>query len=286
MYDLNNKTVIVTGASSGIGWHTARLFAQQGSKVALVARSKDKLESLKHQIEADGGTALVSPTDILNLDQVAQMLQDVLKTFGPVDVLVNNAGVGAFRKVTDSIGTVDFHQMMNINYHAPVILTQLVLPLLIKNGSGQIINVSSLLGKRAMPFMAAYSASKYALNGFTQALRAEVMHENVDIILVNPAVTRTAFFSKASPDHGEGMLSQMPGVMEPDAVAKAIVNASRKQKREVTLSTYGRWFIRLSRWFPRMMDNMIAKQVGGTYESQKQQTNTSEPDTKKPSPPN
>jgi short-subunit dehydrogenase len=246
-----DKIVIITGASSGIGRDTAVRFAKEGARVVLAARSREGLEETARML--DGKEALVVPTDVTKRDEVDRLIGGTIERYNRVDVLVNNAGVGYFGPVV----TMPHHEIdrvMGVNFFGLVNCTQAVLPPMIERCQGQIINVSSVVGKRAFSNIAVYSASKFAVNGFTEALRVEVARYGIEVILICPTSTDTPFFERAGSDGMTPKRARSPVVMGSDRVAEIIVDAAVGRKREVVLSYSARFFLMINKLMPGMVD--------------------------------
>jgi short-subunit dehydrogenase len=240
--DIRGKTVIVTGASSGIGRRTAWAFGRAGCRVAVIARRSGLLETLAESIESCGGTALVLPADLGDADEAAATGRRALEAFGSVDILVNNAGVG-YTGLVDEIPVEEYRRLMDVNFLGAVALTKSVLPAMRAQRSGHIINVSSVIGARATPLSSAYCATKFALNGFTEALRVEVTPDHIDVSLVQPGLTRTDFGSVA--ERGTRYARARPSLRQrfaqsPEHVAAVIVQCARHPRRRITLTAGGR----------------------------------------------
>jgi len=178
------RRVIVTGASSGIGRDTATMFAQEGASVALFARREQMLTRLAREIESRGGRALPIACDVSDVDQVKPAIDEVEEQFGGVDVLINNAGV-LIPSLFRSARLEDLRRMMDINFFGAIHTTQAVLPIMEKQRRGNIVNISSIAGRRGGITLAGYSASKSALIAFTEALRAELFASGITASLVD-----------------------------------------------------------------------------------------------------
>src|SRR5689334_10169386 len=166
-FDIKGKVVLVTGASTGIGRATAQAFAREGAKVALAARNESALRDAAQAISASGGTALAVPMDLSKKDQVQAGVRTVREKLGPVDVLINNAGYAVGGLVEDC-PVEQYRNNFEVNFFGPIALIQAVVPDMKAKRSGQIINVSSGVGRRALPGFSSYSTSKFALNGLTE----------------------------------------------------------------------------------------------------------------------
>ena len=206
--------MVVTGASAGIGWVTADLFARRGSRMVLAARREERLEALARAIRVRGGTAVVQRCDVTELTELEALRDQALTTFGRVDVLVNNAGIpggGPFRDV--DLGYLV--SLIRTNFTAIVMATKVFLPPLVESG-GHVVNVASLAGRFAVPGSAVYSATKHAVIAFSESLHTELA-PRVLVTAVNPGLVQTEGFPQ------RGMPRRL--VMRPERVAHVIVRA-------------------------------------------------------------
>ncbi|MBD3882883.1 SDR family NAD(P)-dependent oxidoreductase [Phormidium tenue FACHB-886] len=190
MSSLKDKVVIVTGASSGIGEATAIALAQQGAKVAIVARRSDRLEALAQRIQGNGGEVLSVAADVADEAQVRNFVSQTKSRWGQVDILINNAGVMLLGMI-DGANTEDWRRMMNINVLGLMYATHAVLPLMKAQGQGHIVNISSVAGRVANAGSGVYNASKWAVNAFSEALRKEVYQNNIRVTIVEPGLVAT-----------------------------------------------------------------------------------------------
>ncbi|MBI4541183.1 MAG: SDR family oxidoreductase [Gemmatimonadetes bacterium] len=240
---LAGRVAVVTGASSGIGRATAMALARQGARVALVARSEEKLREVAEEITSDardGGAraaaehprALVVPTDVADPRAVETMAVRVGAALGPVDILVNNAGIGHWSPFVE-LAADRARRILEVNLFGAFHCTWAFLPEMLERGSGTIVFISSGFGALPFPWSSVYCASKHAVNGFAGALRAEVEPLGVRVILVMPGVTRTGFFG-ANAVPAEAILSSVGGrAQTPEEVARRVVSAIRRGKRRV-----------------------------------------------------
>lgn len=252
-YELSDRVVLITGASSGIGRACAVEYHLAGSRVVAVARSAEKLETLRTQLPTN--RLAIAVADITIPAQRQAALQLARERFGPIDILINNAGWASFGSVR-CLPPEHLERMLNLNFAAPVSLIQAVLPDMLARRSGQIINISSVVGCQAMPRMAAYSATKAALNALTTALRMELKGTGLDVLLVAPGSTRTPFFDSAAQIDTKAVRFAETQY-SPERVARAIFRTSRRRRREVTLTAEGKLIALIRRISHRLADQII-----------------------------
>lgn len=241
-YEIHDRVVVITGASSGIGRACAVAFHRAGARVAGVARSADKLQALVDELGGD--RVMACQADVTVAEERERALEMIRTRLGAVDVLVNNAGWASFG-VVGKLPVDHLERMWALNVAAPVALIQAVLPEMLARGSGQIINISSVVGTQPIPRMTMYSATKAALSALTTGLRMELKGTGVDVLLVAPGSTNTPFFTTAaSVDVKAVRLGQAQ--YSPERVARAVVRSSRRRRREITLTLPG-WFITVVR---------------------------------------
>lgn len=202
---LQNEVCIITGGGSGIGRGAALLMAQSGAKIVLVGRTASKVEVVKGEIEAAGGTALVCALDVADYDSVQQMVKDVLDTFGRIDVLVNNAGHSSHNRRLLNITPEEIRQVIDSNLIGTIFCTQAVVPSMLEAKSGTIINVSSLAAIHAGPFSGlAYGAAKAAVNNFTEFLNADLVNTGIRASVIMPGEIDTPILDlRPIPPSGE-----------------------------------------------------------------------------------
>jgi 3-oxoacyl-[acyl-carrier protein] reductase len=212
---LCNQVAVVTGAARGIGEAIANRLADMGATVVLTARDPARLAQVKTAIEHRGGRASVLPCDLTDASAVAALGEKVAKEHGRCDILVNNAGVGVLRKPLIDLPVEEWDQMMHTNLRAPYLMMRSLAPLMIAARSGHIINISSLAGKNILPDGAAYSASKWGLNGLTYSVAEELRQYNVRVAVIAPGSVNTHFGGP----HGTKDPSRM---IQPDDVAQVV----------------------------------------------------------------
>lgn len=252
----HNRVVILTGATQGIGRATAYLLAQAGCKLALAARTAESLQTLATELRQAGHDAAVFSTDMGDTAQAADLARKTAETFGKIDVVINNAAIGVRDQVLD-LPEAAARRVMEVNYFGPVALIQAALPYLKANPEGGlIINVSSIVGRRAMPGIAGYCASKAALEKLAESLRLEVRTDNIRVSTVYPGVTVTRFNdnSLGSSQHGRGRVKGVP----PERVAQAILKTIRREPRDVFITLFDRAFVTVSALWPGLMDRLLS----------------------------
>jgi short-subunit dehydrogenase len=261
--DLLDRRLLITGASSGIGRAVAEQASQQGARLGLVARSADKLQALARDLSARGRDVVVLPGDITRDDDRRRIMQEFVDHFGGLDVLINNAGIGSFGHFIDSTEAV-LRQVMEVNFFAPAEMIRLAIPHLTRGEQPAIVNISSMCGRRGLPAWPEYSASKFALCGLTEALRAEMARFDISVLLVIPGLTRTDLHQHLLRNEGR-MKIDFAGGMPPEDVAKSILRSLRKNKRETVLGWEARWILRVNRFLPGFVDRMLIRKVGQLY---------------------
>ncbi|CQR58000.1 SDR family NAD(P)-dependent oxidoreductase [Paenibacillus riograndensis] len=248
---LQDKVVVITGASSGIGALTAQMLGKRGAIPILLARSEDKLKDTAAGIPGVFG---LYACDVTDEEQVQNTFADILRVYGRIDVLLNNAGYGKFAAFTD-MESREFDDMMDVNYMGIVRCTKAVVPHMLERGSGQIVNVASMAGKIGTARSVAYTATKHAVLGFTNALRQELRRQGIIVSAVNPGPIATEFFRTADPSGSyEKSVARM--MMTPEHVSKKIVKLIDKGKEEIDLPGFAAVGIRLYGLFPRLADKL------------------------------
>jgi len=214
MKNLKNHVVVITGASSGIGLESAKLFAEQGCRLALLARSEAKLKEAAEAAQSAGAEVLALPTDVTDEKAVASAFAKIQETFGRIDVLINNAGVG-FATDLASCPVEDYRKIFETNVTGVFLCNRAALPGMKAQKSGHIINVSSVVGKVANPGAPLYCASKHALNGYTSGLQQQVAKDGIRVSSVSPAAVDTAYWDGRDVDRSK--------FLKPEEVAQVIL---------------------------------------------------------------
>lgn len=235
--DVQDKVVLITGASAGIGLATARRFAAADAKVAIAARSVDKLNQLADELRQQGHEALVVPVDMRNQAEVARMVETTVRHFGRVDVLINNAGQAAAGQLAE-IDLAHYREIIELNLFGPLYAIQAVVQTMRKNGGGLIINISSRVSKMSIPGLGTYASTKAALNKLSDTARVELAPDNIRVITVYPRMTATDF-GKNSLGNREMRQQQRSAAPRPDMVidsaeyvAERILDAAQKEPEE------------------------------------------------------
>ncbi|SFF45740.1 hypothetical protein SAMN04487969_14212 [Paenibacillus algorifonticola] len=249
---LNGKVVLISGASSGIGALAAKQLAMRGAIVVLTGRN---VEKLKAHVAEIGGDSSYYQMDVTSMEDVQQVIQAVVKKHGRLDILINNAGYGHF-KYFETMPVEEFDQMMDTNYMGIVRCTKAVLPYMLSQGSGHIVNIASLAGKIGSAKSTAYTATKHAVLGFTNSLRMELRGKGIVVSAVNPGPIDTPFFSLADPS-GNYVKNVSFFMMKPDYVVKAIVRLIERRKAEINLPKSAAFGIKLYQLFPRLIDRVF-----------------------------
>ena len=254
---LDGCRVIVTGASSGIGRAVAVGLAKKGASVMVNARREVRLRQLTEKIAQAGGSAAYYAGDMTKEADRQRLIDTACQELGGLDSLINNAGLGGIGTFA-AADPSRIRQIMELNFFAPVELTRLALPRLRKGRSPIIVNIGSVLGHFAVPRKSEYCASKFALHGFSDALRAELAAEGIDVLLISPSTTATEFFDSAIADKSrQGKIASR--TMPPESVANRVIRAMELGKREVILSAGGRLMVWIDRLFPGISAKLVAR---------------------------
>ncbi|BFH60932.1 SDR family NAD(P)-dependent oxidoreductase [Paenibacillus azoreducens] len=253
---LKDKVVVITGASSGIGLLTARLLSEEGAVPILAARSRQKLAEASSGI---AGKHEIKVLDVTREDQVKQMINEIIADHGQIDILLNNAGYGQFESIVD-MPSEEFGRMMDVNYMGIVRCTKAVLPHMLGRGSGRIVNVASMAGKIGTAKSTAYTATKHAVLGFSNALRQELRGTGVTVSTVNPGPIDTPFFELADP--AGGYTSNVKWLMmKPEYVARKIVRFMDSGKEELNLPLKAAAAMRFYQLCPRLADRLTYRMM-------------------------
>lgn len=256
---LNEQVVLITGASSGIGRQSAVRFAREGARVILVARNEEALADAVREIEGDGGQAVYAVADVAEVDQLKSAAEKGVARFGRIDTWVNNAGVGMYTKILET-DPADDRRLFETNFWGIVNGSRLAVPRLQSAGGGALINVGSVVSDVATPVQGMYATSKHAVKGFTDALREELLHDQVpvSVTLIKPAAIDTPF-----PRHAKNNFDRQATLPAPiydvDLVADPILYAATHGNRALNAGGGGLAITLLGDHFPSLFDWVMAK---------------------------
>lgn len=257
--DLKGKTVVITGASAGLGRAMVREFAKHGANIGLIARGIDGLNAAKDEVESFGSKALVVATDVANAEAVEAAAQKIEDAFGKIDVWINNAMVSVFGPVKE-LKAKDFKRVTDVTYHGQVYGTMAALKRMLPRNDGSIILIGSALAYRGIPLQSAYCGAKHAIHGFFESLRSELIKDksNVSLSMIQlPAMNTTQFGFVKSYLPNEP--KPMGKIYEPELVAKVVVEVAKHPKREVYVGYSTVKTIVGNKVLPAFLDNYLAK---------------------------
>jgi short-subunit dehydrogenase len=282
---LEGRVVIITGASAGIGEASARMLAREGAHVAIVARRRDRLDALKREIEAAGGQALVVDADITSPQDRDRLVREALSVSGRIDGLVNNAGFGQ-RGPIEIVPIEKIRQNFETNLFSLIALTQIIIPGMRRQGSGRIVNMSSVAGKIARPLSSVYDSTKHALEAISDGMRGELAPFGIQVVVIEPGFILTEFLGVAnevsrevieqdSPyapffegfEAGYERIRRLAG--RPEDIARLVVEAftAPRPRPRYAAPRHARVFLALKRWLPeRLFDYFATRQSGVSAE--------------------
>jgi short-subunit dehydrogenase len=254
--DLRGKVAVITGASSGIGRAAAVAFACEGVRVVLGARRADRLQEAVAAIQQEGGQVRALQTDVTRPEEVKRLTDEAVAAFGRLDILVNNAGLGYFGRL-ESMPMEEIRHLFEVNVMGTIYGIQAAVPIMRSQRSGHIISISSVVGKRATPGSAVYSATKFAQVALSESLRLEVADAGIDVSVICPVSTTTEFFTVAT---ARSPLKHDPAgpVYSAEQVAEVIVRCARRPRAEVMVYPPVRLMVILNAVWPRLMDRVLA----------------------------
>ena len=261
--ELTGKRAILTGASGGIGRAIAIELMRAGARFALASRSADKLNTLAKQLQTNN--VIVVPTDVTNPDERQRLVETAVRAFGGLDLLINNAGIGSWGHFADSTEEI-CRTVMEVNFFAPVELTRLAIPHLMKGNQPAVVNVTSMCGRKGMPAWPEYSASKFALVGMSEAWRGEFERFDVAVLTIVPGMTNSGFQNNWLRTEGKADLRFEKG-MTPEYLATRIIDAMRRNRTETVVGSEARRLLLFNRYFPRLTNWLIARKVKKLYAS-------------------
>jgi len=255
-----SKTIVITGGSSGIGKACAELYGKNGYNVVFTGRDEKKIESVASSLREQNIDCLGIAVDAASEQGAKMVIEKALQKFGSIDVLICNAGI-SMRALFEDLAIDVFKKVMDVNFMGTVYYVKFALPHLLKS-KGTIIGMSSINGRRGTPARTAYSSSKHAMEGFFEALRAEVMNRGVHVLVVCPGYTGTNIRNTALTADGKAQ-GESPRdeskMMSAEKVASYIFAGQKKKKRDIVLTPLGIWLIRLNKIVPALMDKIVIR---------------------------
>lgn len=270
---VGEQVIVITGASTGIGWETAIELGTRGSSVVLAARNETALREAAKEVERLGGKPYVVVTDVSQWEQVNRLAQQAVDRFGRVDTWVNNAAVSEYGTV-EAMTIPEFERVLQVILLGQIYGMQAALPHLICQGQGTIINVASVLAVRSVPLQSAYCAAKHGIKGFTETLRMELVHEHpgIRVTLVMPSSINTPPFAHARSKLGVFPKPISP-IYEPRTVAQAILQVAEHPQRDIFVGGFGQLLGILEAFVPSLLDWYMVRN-GKLFKGQK----TNQPD--------
>lgn len=254
---ISGARTIVTGASSGIGRAIVLELARRKARILATARRADRLAELGDEMKSLGADYEFLAGDVTDADHRQQLIETVRSRFGGLDILLNNAGITSIGLLSE-VEEQRVRRVFEVNFFAPVETIRAALPLLRQGTNPLIVNVSSVLGHRGVPKKSVYCASKFALHGFSDALRAELVGEKIDVLLVSPATTRTEIFDVADGDASQLKWMKL-GSVSARYVARRAVRAMRRGRHEIILTPGGKALVWADRLCPPIVNRLVAK---------------------------
>ena len=255
---MNNKVIIITGGSSGIGKALALEYGRLGAHVVITGRNQEKLQATTDELKQSGISIVGIPCDSSLEKETRLMVEQVKNQFGHIDLLVNNAGI-SMRSMFEDVSVDVLKTVMDINFWGTVYATQAALPYL-KESKGGIIGISSIAGYRGLPVRSGYSASKFAMNGFLEALRTELLHSGVHVLIACPGFTasniRNSSLNAEGNITGESMREEEK-MMSAEEVAKKIIRAYQQKKKTLIMTFQGKLTVFLNKWMNGLMDTLV-----------------------------
>jgi short-subunit dehydrogenase len=255
MSKLENKVVLITGASSGFGEDAALLFAAEGCKVVLAARRIDRLQNLAAKIQDAGGEAIAIPVDIIDTAEVENMVQTTLDLYGQIDILFNNAGIGRVEWFENHSLERDINTLVQVNLTALMQVTHAVLPHMLARGEGHIINMVSVAGLISLPLITSYSASKFGARAFTDALRREVAPFGIKVSGIYPGPASTEFGQHVGKNEAYHSVSPLLNFhMTSKYVASRVLDVAKHPRRSLVIPWWLRILTTFDILFPVVVD--------------------------------
>jgi dehydrogenase/reductase SDR family member 7B len=255
---MKNKVVIITGGSSGIGKALAREFGAQGSKILITGRTPETLSRTVEELQQAGITIVGFRADVSHEEDNKRMAEEAIRVYGKIDILINNAGI-SMRALFEDVDMEVLKKVIETNFYGVLYATKYCLPEILKN-HGSVIGISSVAGYRGLPGRTGYSASKFALNGFLEVLRTELINRNVHVLTACPGYTtsniRKRSLNKDGKIQGESPLDETT-MMSAEECAHHIYKATVKRRKILILTKKGKLTVFINKWFPVWADKLV-----------------------------
>lgn len=259
---MKDKVVIITGGSSGIGKALAQEFGSKGSKIVITGRRLEPLQEVAKELKQEGIELVTLQADVSKEEDNKYMAEEVIKRFGKIDILINNAGI-SMRALFNDVDLDVVKKVMDINFYGVLYATKYCLPSIIEN-KGSVVGISSIAGYRGLPGRTGYSASKFALQGFLEVLRTEMIPTGVHVLTASPGFTasniRKVSLTKDGTSQGESPRDEGK-MMTAEECANHIYKATQKRKKILILTTLGVFTVWMNKLFPSLMDKIVFKEM-------------------------
>jgi len=255
---MQNKVVIITGGSSGIGKALAEEFGSRGSKIVITGRNEETLSKAETELQQKNIDVRKFRSDVSNQQDNIQMAQYAIDQFGKIDILINNAGI-SMRALFEEVEMEVIKKVMDINFYGSLFATKACLPSIIAN-KGSLVGISSIAGFRGLPGRVGYSASKFALQGFLESLRTEMIYKGVHVLTACPGFTtsniRKSSLTKDGSKQNESPMDEQK-MMSAEECAALIYKATKRRKKYLVMTSEGKMLVLLNKFFPGMMDKIV-----------------------------
>jgi dehydrogenase/reductase SDR family protein 7B len=257
---MKDKVVLITGGTSGIGKALAFAFGRAGAKIVITGRNEENLQATGKALEAQHIENLALAADVSREADCARMVAQTITRFGKLDILINNAGI-SMRALFEDLDLAVIRQVMDINFYGTVYATKYALPHILQT-KGSVLGISSIAGYRGLPGRTGYSASKFAMHGFLETLRTEVLEKGVHVMIACPGFTASNIRNAALTAQGQ-VQGQSPldegNIMSAEEVADRILKATRQRKRDLVMTAQGKLTVFLNKWLPGLTDRLVLK---------------------------
>jgi short-subunit dehydrogenase len=259
--ELQNKIIWITGASSGIGEALAYASVNEGAKIVISARREQELKRVAANCKTDASNVFVVPLDLENTSGISETVEQVIKKFGRIDVLINNSGMGHRTRAVNTSTAID-RKVMEVNFFGTINLTKAVAKKMQEQKSGKLVVISSIMGKYGLPLYSTYSASKFALYGYFESLRQELYTDNVKVLIVSPGFINTDVSTKLLMENGKeyGVKSESQDKgMSPADCARGIIKAIKGNRDHKYVGGYEIFSVYVKQYFPKIFYRLMRK---------------------------